>query len=71
MFGTLSVHVFAHVLKLPALVPSDVRSSLPGARLRRHAIAGAIVLGLILGIAGLPAAHDWSHWAAQHHRHDG
>lgn len=69
-FGALTVHVLAHVLKLPALVRSDVRSELPGARLRHHLIVGAIVLGLIFGIAGLPAAHDWSHWAAQHHRQD-
>ena len=70
-FGALSAHVLGHVLKLPAPVRSDVRSELPGARLRRHVIAGAIVLGLILGIAGLPAAHDWSDWAAQHHHHEG
>ena len=67
----MSVHVLAHVLKLPTFVRADLRSSLPGARLRRYAIAGAIVVGLIVGIAGLPAAHDWFHWAAQHHRHDG
>jgi hypothetical protein len=70
-FGAMTVHVLAHVLKLPALVRADVRSPLPGARLRQYAIAGGIVVGLILGIAGLPAAHDWSHWAALHHHHDG
>lgn len=69
-FGAMSVHVLAHVLELPSFVRADFRSPLPGARLRRYAVAGAVVIGMIVGIAGLPAAHDWSHWAAQHYRRD-
>ena len=69
-FGAMGVHVLGHVLKVPALVRADARASLAGAQLRRLAIAGAVVVGSIVALAGLPAAHDWAHWAATHHHHD-
>ncbi len=69
-FGAMSVHVLAHVLKLPQLARADLTSSIAGARLRQFAVAGAIVAGLIVAIAALPTAHDWAHWAALHHRRD-
>jgi len=41
-----------------------------GMWLRQLAVAGALVTGLIVAIVALPAAHDWAHWAALHHRGD-
>jgi len=70
-FGAMTVHVLIHVLKVPALVRADVTSPSAGARVRRFAVAGAVVAGVVIAIAALPAAHDWAHWAALHHRHDG
>ena len=70
-FGAMGVHVLAHVLKLPGLVRSDYTHRSPGSYLRQLTVAAAIVTGVILAIAALPAAHDWAHWAAHHHHHDG
>jgi hypothetical protein len=70
-FGSMTLHVLGHVLKVPRFVRADLTASLAGARLRQFAVAGAIVAGLIVAIAGLPAAHDWASWAASHHHgHD-
>jgi hypothetical protein len=69
-FVSMSVHVLGHILKVPALVRAEARSAYPGARLRELLIAGAIVAGAIIALAGLPAAHDWAHWAALHHHRD-
>jgi hypothetical protein len=69
-FGAMSVHVLGHVLKVPALARADLGAGVPGARLRRFLVAGAIVAGLIVAIGLLPEAHAWAHWAALH-RDDG
>jgi len=69
-FGAMGVHVLAHALKLPALAPADFRSSSAGSRLRQFVLAGAVVAGLAVAIAGLPPAHDWAHWTALHHHDD-
>jgi hypothetical protein len=68
--GATGVHVLAHMLTLPALVRADFRGSTAGARLRQFVLAGAVVAGLAVAIAGLPAAHDWAHWTALHHHDD-
>ncbi len=70
-FGAMSVHVLGHVMKVPGLARADLDRAEPGARLRQFLVAGAVVTGLIVAIAGLPAAHSWTHWASLHHRHDG
>jgi hypothetical protein len=72
-FGAMSAHVLGHVLNVPRLARADLARSQPGARVRQFIVAGAIVAGLIVAIAALPAAHDWVHWVASHHRdrHDG
>lgn len=69
-FGAMGVHVLAHVLKLPTLARADFRSSGAGVRLRQFVLAGAVVAGLAVAIARLPAAHDWAHWTALHHHDD-
>jgi hypothetical protein len=70
-FGAMAAHVIGHVLKVPGLARVDLDRALPGTRLRRFLVAGAIVAGLIVAIAGLPAAHGWAQWATLNHRHDG
>jgi hypothetical protein len=70
-FGAMGAHVLGHLLEVPGLARADLDRALPGARLRQSLIAGVIVAGLIIAIAGLPAAHGWAHWATLHHRYDG
>lgn len=70
-FGAMGAHVLAHVLKLPRLVRADYARDSRGSYLRRLTVAAAIVAGVVVAIAALPAAHDWAQWAAHHHRHDG
>jgi hypothetical protein len=68
--AAMTAHVLGHILRVPGLVRADFDRPLPGARMRQFLVAGAIVAGLIVAAAGLPAAHEWAHWAALHHRHD-
>jgi hypothetical protein len=68
-FVAMSVHVLGYVLKVLGLAHADVGRALPGSRVRQFVVAGAIVAGLIVAIAGLPAAHDWAHWSALQHPH--
>jgi hypothetical protein len=70
-FGAMGAHVLAHVLKLPRLVRADYVDRASGSYLRQLAVAAALVAGIVVAIAALPAAHDWAHWAALHHHRDG
>ena len=70
-FAAMCAHVLGHILKVPGLARADLDRDLPGASMRHFLVAGAIVAGLIIAIAGLPAAHNWADWAALHHRDDG
>jgi hypothetical protein len=63
-FGAMSIHVLAHVLKLPGLARGGLGTSTDGTWLRQLLVAGAVVAGVIVAFAALPAAHDWAHWAA-------
>lgn len=60
-FGAMSVHVLAHLLELPRLVTVDWwrRDRLAGRRARQFLLAGALVAGLIAGIAAIPLADHW------------
>ncbi len=68
--AAMSAHVLGHMTKVPGLARADLGRPLPGARMRHFLVAGAIVAGLIIAAAGLPAAHAWADWAALHHGHD-
>ena len=54
--GAMSVHVLAHLRKLPRLLS---RAAVPGRSFRRLALAGALVAGLGIGLLGLPLADHW------------
>ena len=69
-FGAMSVHVLAHVLKVPRLARADYLGGSEGMWLRQFAVAAAVVAGVVVAIVALPAAHDWAHWAALHHHED-
>ena len=60
-FGAMSVHVLAHVLKLPHLVALDWwrPDGLRGRRVRQFALASALVTGLICAVAAIPLADHW------------
>ena len=59
--GAMSVHVLAHVLKLPRLVALDWwrGDGASGRRLRQLVLAGALVTGLVVAVASIPLADHW------------
>ena len=59
--AAMSVHVLAHVLKLPRLVAFDWRRGdrLGGRRLRQLALAASLVAGVTVAVATLPLADRW------------
>jgi hypothetical protein len=60
-FGAMSVHVLAHVLKLPRPVVLDWwrGDGMSGRRLRQLVLAGALVSGLVVAVASVPLADHW------------
>jgi hypothetical protein len=67
--AAFGVHVLVYVLRVPRLVAADwgggQRTS--GAVLRIGTVALALLLGLTVALAALPAADQWLHWSARHH----
>jgi hypothetical protein len=61
-FGATSVHVLAHLLKLPRLLRTRFR----GMALRLSLVATAVVAGALLAIATLPAADRLQDRASAH-----
>jgi hypothetical protein len=61
--GAMSLHVLAHALHLPGLTAPDLRGGegVGGSRLRLGLVAGAIVAGAMLVLAGLPLVAPWAH----------
>jgi hypothetical protein len=59
-----AVHVLAYALRVPGLVAADWGrgNGTSGAGFRYGALALALVAGLILAVAAIPAAHPWLHW---------
>ena len=61
--AAMTIHVLAHVFKLPSLAAGDLRGDdVEGSRLRVGVLAGAIVVGAMLAIATLPLVSPWVHW---------
>ena len=54
-FGAMTLHVLAHILRLPALL----RDRLPGRALRLVAVGAALAAGAVLAFATLPLADHW------------
>jgi hypothetical protein len=66
--GAFAIHVLAYVLRVPGLVAADWgrRRGTPGTAVRYGIVALALVAGLIIAVAALPAAHPWLHWSGGH-----
>ena len=62
------VHVLAYALRVPGLVAADFgrgpRTS--GVALRFGVVALALLVGLTVALAELPAAGPWLHWSGDH-----
>jgi hypothetical protein len=67
--GAFGVHVLVYALRVPRLVAADWGrgAHTSGAALRFGAVALALVLGLTVALAALPAAGPWLHWAKLEH----
>ena len=67
--GAFGVHVLVYALRVPGLVAADwgrgPRTS--GAALRFGIIALALLVGLTVAVAALPAAGPWLQWSCGHH----
>ena len=59
--GAMSVHVLAHVLKLPRLVGLDWwrGDGTSGRRVRQLVLVGALAMGLLVAVASIPLADHW------------
>ncbi len=71
-FGAMSVHVLAHLVRIPRLTVPDLRGGGGAAHstVRLAAVAAAVVVGAVLAVAALPAASHWSHAERTvHHDH--
>jgi hypothetical protein len=66
--AAFGVHVLAYALRVRGLVAADLgrgpRAS--GAALRFGAVAFALLVGLTVALAELPAAGAWLHWSGHH-----
>ena len=65
--GSMSLHVLAHFLRLPALLAPDARGGegVGGSRLRLATVSASVVAGAILAVATLPLITPWTHWMGQ------
>ena len=61
--AAFAIHVVAYALRVPGLVAADWRrdSATPGAALRTGILALALLVGLVVAVAALPAAGPWLH----------
>ena len=59
--GAMTIHVLAHVLKLPRLVAFDWwhGDRLAGRRMRQLVLVGALAAGLVVAVASIPLADHW------------
>ena len=69
----MSVHVLAHLSKLPRLIAADWhrRTRLPGASIRRFVLVATLLAGLSFGAVAIHYDGAWVHRAHHHHLDDG
>ena len=72
-FGATSVHVLAHLRKLPALTAADWRrvTRLSGGSVRRALLLGSLLAGIACGVAAVAYDGAWVHRAHHHRFEDG
>lgn len=63
--AAFAIHVLVYALRVPALVAADWGRghTTEGMALRHGFVALALVAGLTLAVAALPAAAPWLHWS--------
>jgi hypothetical protein len=69
-FGLTGVHVLAHLPDVLRAAGGELRRgarALAGSSLRRYALVAAIVAGLVVGLATIPAQGPWLSWVKAHH----
>jgi hypothetical protein len=66
--GAFGIHVLVYALRVPGLVAADWGrdSGTSGAALRIGTVALALLAGLTVALAALPAAGPWLHWPGGH-----
>jgi hypothetical protein len=69
----VSIHVLAHLAKLPQLAAADWRrrTRLPGASIRRFVLLASLLAGIGFGAVALHYDSAWVHRAHHHHFDDG
>ena len=69
----VGIHVLGHLPRVARLAPADwlarARFEPRGGRARRAALAGSLVVALVVGLSTVPVGRTWQHWLATHH-HD-
>jgi len=60
--AALSIHVLAHVIRLPGPIAAELRGGegVPGSRLRLSLVGGAIAAGAVVAVATLPLVEPWA-----------
>ena len=73
LFAAMSVHVLAHLRKVPALTAADWRrrTRVPGGSARRALLLASLLAGLGLGAVAVAYDGAWVHRAHQHRFEDG
>jgi hypothetical protein len=63
--AAMTVHVLAHVTRVPVLSALEVRGGggVAGSRVRLALLAAAVLVGALLAVATLPRAAPWAHLA--------
>jgi hypothetical protein len=63
--AAMTVHVLAHIVRIPALSALEVRGGggVGGSRIRLALLAAAVCAGAVLAVATLPLAAPWAHLA--------
>ncbi|HUY22983.1 MAG TPA: hypothetical protein VMV22_11675 [Acidimicrobiales bacterium] len=69
-FGVMALHVLGHLVDTARLAPRDwyrrTRRDVRGAGLRQWAVAGSLVIGVLLGLLLVGRSGPWLAWATAH-----